>query len=55
MEFASSSSKKTKVYTLEKFDEFADIAEKNFKLNNFLILNSSEEMQIINQRFSKLI
>lgn len=35
MEFASSSSKKTKVYTLEKFDEFADIAEKNFKLNNF--------------------
>ena len=31
MEFASSSLKSSKVYTIEKFDEFADIALKNFK------------------------
>lgn len=35
MEFSSSSSKETKIYTLEKFDEFADIALKNFSVNNF--------------------
>lgn len=39
MEFASSAPKNAKVYTLEKFDEFADIAEKNFKLNNFSNIN----------------
>ena len=35
MEFASSASKTSKVYTIEKFEEFANIAEKNFKLNKF--------------------
>lgn len=56
MEFSSSSSKGSKVYTIEKFDEFADIALKNFKKNKFSNIHlirgdANEKLKSLNIKF----
>lgn len=50
MEFANASSKKCKVYTIEKFEHFAEIANYNFKNNNLdkkIILLNGDANEIL--------